>query len=372
MPQPDPAALGPTARLRVRGGSAYAELDWIGQRTCDVDAASLDVLHAFFRHGARDAAHHALATGTPVPAGTLADGRLLAARAALDGGAARVVIGPQMFSVVPMGAQPVGDPLPMDVRGAARRWNGLLRWLLLGEVGEPPGRTEFDRSVRVLTGEGLLVPRPAGTTLADALPRRPLCQMFGMQRGTPIDRYYLGRFVEEMRPRVTPAGHVLDVGGRTNDRLDYRLHGVHRYDALDVGGGPGVTVVADAEDRSAVAAGSVDTVLLFNMLEHCRDPRRVADNVHAWLRPGGSCLAMVPGAQRLHDFPRDYGRPTPDGLATLFAAFEEIEGRTYGNLATAIGSLAGLAAEEFDPATLDEHLPDYPVATCIRARKGAA
>lgn len=363
--------LVPTGRLRCADGGAYAELDWIGARTCAVDGPALDVLQAFLEHGNADAAHHALVTGTPVPAGVLADDRLRAAREALAGGGARIVLGARMFSTVRTAPPPPGpDLLPLDTRGAAQRWTGLLRWLLLGEVEPAPTRAELDDRVRALTAEGLLVPRPAGTALTDALPRRPLCQLFGMQRGTPLDRYYLTRFVEDVRPAVTPAGHVLDVGGETANRIEYRLHGVRRYDALDVAGGPGVTVVGDAADPGTVAAGSVDTVLLFNMLEHTPQPRVVVDNVHAWLRPGGTCLAMVPAAQRLHDFPRDYGRPSPATLAGLFDGFAEVESRSYGNLATAIGSLAGLAAEEFDRETLDEQLPDYPVAVCLRARKG--
>lgn len=363
--------LCPTGRLRSRSGIAYAELDWIAQRTCEVDGQSLDIMQAFFRTGVRDDAYDALIAGERLPADFVGDGQLRAARTSLDADAARIVIGRHLFSIVAADGPPVtGDALPMDARGVAQRWNGLLRWLLLAELHAPgPTRSEFDERVDELTDHGLLAPRPAGTALSDGLPRRPLCQLFGMQRGTPIDRYYLARFIDEARPHVTPAGRVLDIGGQTSNRREYCLTGVRRYDALNIVRGPGTTVVADAAERTAVAPSSVDTVLLFNMLEHCPEPQAVVDNVHEWLVPGGTCLAMVPGAQRLHNFPADYWRPTPDGLASLFKGYHEIENRSYGNLATAIGSLAGLAAEEFDNATLDEYLPDYPVAACVRAGK---
>lgn len=226
-------------------------------------------------------------------------------------------------------------------------------------------RDDFDRSVAELRGLGLLVPA-IGEVRGGALARTPACSMFGLTRGTPIDRYYLGRFVEEVRGEIR--GVTYDLGGTRSNRERLGL-AVAEYRAVDLRAGAGVDVVGDVHDRALLAAGSADSLLCFNVLEHLARPAIVAENLHAWLRPGGKAFAMVPGAQRIHRTPRDYWRLMPDGMELLFAGFARRRLIVYGNLAAAIASLAGVAAEELGREELDARDEAYPVAICVVAEK---
>jgi SAM-dependent methyltransferase len=322
------------------------------------------VVQAFFIAHDVDRAFETVRDGDfDLPDEFVSDERMVRARDAIAAGQARVNIGMRMFAVVSMGnGESDDEQLAIDLRGVAARHVGLLAWLMSADLPASSlsalDRATFDLTIAELSRDGLLAPPPA--RLGEQLPRRPLCQMFGMQRGTPIDRYYLLQFIKEAVTGGLNAGRVLDVGGTLADRIAYRLRGVSSYDALDLEARHGVSIVGNAEEQHVVAPESIDTALLFNVLEHSQSPQLLVDNVRQWLAPGGSCLAMVPAAQRLHDFPVDWGRFSPRSFAALFSDFQHARLYVYGNL-------AGLAAEEFEPETLNEYLPDYPVAIAIHA-----
>jgi hypothetical protein len=78
---------------------------------------------------------------------------------------------------------------------------------------------------------------------------------------------------------------------------------------------------------------------------------------------------MVPNAQRVHELPRDYWRPLPSALESIFDLFAHSQLYVYGNLITQTASYNGIACEEITPEELEFVHPDYPVATCIVAEK---
>lgn len=68
-----------------------------------------------------------------------------------------------------------------------------------------------------------------------------------------------------------------------------------------------------------------DAVVCLSVLEHCKKPWRMAENIEDLLKPGGALMLSAPFAWRLHDYPGDYWRFTPDGIRLLFPriAFKE-------------------------------------------------
>jgi len=230
-----------------------------------------------------------------------------------------------------------------------------------------PTRESFETIVAELVDAGLLSP-PRGTVDWGSLRRaHPICKRFGFSRGTPIDRYYLDKFLSQVRDRVV--GETVEIGGAKQNRDMYRLTNVSNYMTIDSEAHPYVDVVGDAHDSTLLAAESVDSILALNVLEHCADPWLVAKNMHRWLRTGGCAFCMVPNAQRVHNFPRDYWRPLPDGVNWLFREFSSRELFQYGNPTSVVAAHLGIAAEELTQAELDAPHPDYPVATCIVATK---
>jgi SAM-dependent methyltransferase len=244
----------------------------------------------------------------------------------------------------------------------------LQTHLTPAEISFPDlSREDFAREVQRLYVEGFL------TTLAERLDfgsfKRygPLCPNYGYSRGTPIDRYYLEKFIAEIRDQV--AGDTLEVGGRRENQKLYGFNNPHSYTTMDVEPHPDVAVVADVHHADAFKADSFDTVVILNVLEHCENPSLAVANVHRWLRNGGRVFCMVPNAQRVHGAPHDFWRPLPAAIKLLFSAFSRRQLFVYGNTLSTIASLMGVAAEELSPTDLDWHDRDYPVATCIIAEK---
>jgi SAM-dependent methyltransferase len=119
--------------------------------------------------------------------------------------------------------------------------------------------------------------------------------------------------------------------------LDYES-----FDALEVGGSKWESF-GFASYRSANlpeydwCAGTLgerfDIVIAEQVLEHVVDPRAALENSRAMLRPGGTLLLTTPFLIRIHDYPIDCSRWTPQGLTYLLnqCGFPQVETGAWGN-----------------------------------------
>ncbi|MEH2196031.1 MAG: methyltransferase domain-containing protein [Nostoc sp.] len=226
---------------------------------------------------------------------------------------------------------------------------------------------DFRKLVGHLENLGLLSPATGSIDWGDLKKPVPICQAFGLTRGTPVDRYYLSKFLKEIQTQI--GGNILEIGGTPKDKDFYQINPGTSYQILNLEPGPGVDIVGDAHDVSVVKPESFDSVIIFNVLEHCYAPWIVVENIYTWLKPGGKCFAMVPSAIRIHATPVDYWRPLPDAFAWMYKNFSQHKLYVYGNPTTVIASYHGIAVEELTSEELDAYHPDYPVATCIVAEK---
>jgi SAM-dependent methyltransferase len=67
-----------------------------------------------------------------------------------------------------------------------------------------------------------------------------------------------------------------------------------------------------------IETGSVDFVVSISVLEHVREPNRVADEIVRVLKPGGRAYISSPFIAGFHSSPHDYQRYTLPGLVNLF------------------------------------------------------
>lgn len=195
----------------------------------------------------------------------------------------------------------------------------------------------------------------------------PICQAFGLTRGKPVDRYYLNKFIQEIKPQI--AGKILEIGGIAKDKDFYEVNLGSSYQIMNIEPGSGIDIVGDAHNVSIIKPESFDSIISFNVLEHCYAPWQVVENIYTWLKPGGKCFVMVPSAVRLHATPMDYWRPLPDAFAWMFRNFSQQKLYVYGSPITVIASYHGIATEELTTEELEAFHPDFPVATCIVAQK---
>lgn len=66
----------------------------------------------------------------------------------------------------------------------------------------------------------------------------------------------------------------------------------------------------------------VGMVICLSVLEHCDKPWLVAKHIEDVLEPGGRLMLSVPFSWRVHNYPSDYWRFTPEGIRLLFPRME--------------------------------------------------
>jgi SAM-dependent methyltransferase len=207
--------------------------------------------------------------------------------------------------------------------------------------------------------------------LGDLRRLTPMSAFWGFDRGEPIDRYYISRFLSRHAGDVR--GMVLEVGD-----LLYTRHvggeAVESAEVVDVDStNPDATYVSDLATGEGIPSSAFDCVICTQTLQLIYDVESAIETIHRILRPGGVLLATVPGITRIgsDEYPgRWFWSFTPDSVRRLCAdAFDAaaVEVTTYGNVLAATAFLFGLAAEEMTPDELEYRDPEFPVTLGARA-----
>lgn len=126
------------------------------------------------------------------------------------------------------------------------------------------------------------------------------------------------------RSNAEPWGHVLEMGSRDwNGSIRHQFLNAE-YTGVDLEAGPGVDIVADCADLSAVfETASCDVVLCLEVLEHTDKKAAILREMFRLLRPGGVGI-LTAGAP---------GRPKHDGGTDIYENLEP--GWLLGKLAQA-------------------------------------
>jgi len=206
---------------------------------------------------------------------------------------------------------------------------------------------------------------------------KPLSDVFGLDRGTPLDRVFIDRFLCQHREIIS--GDCLEV----EESLYTRKFGqpgcvanVLKYTST-VGGSEKCEIVADLTQPESVPKAKFDTFICTQTLNFIFDLNPVIVSIHKLLKPGGYALITVAGISQIsrYDYERwgDYWRFTDQSLLKLLSqCFDEsnciIE--SYGNVATACLFLQGFAYEDIhDKSILDVSDNTYPVIISATVRK---
>jgi hypothetical protein len=204
---------------------------------------------------------------------------------------------------------------------------------------------------------------------------QPASRVFGLDRGQPIDRYYIEDFLQENTTDIR--GHVLEIGdnhythkfGRDRVEKSEVLHAVE--------GNPEATLIGNLETGQGIPKKSFNCVILTQTLPFLYNVRGAIESVYDALGPGGVVLATVPGICQIsrYDMERwgDFWRFTNLSVQRLFGekfGQERTKVRSYGNVLAAVSFLEGIAAEELERDELAYNDPDYQVLIVARAVKG--
>jgi SAM-dependent methyltransferase len=200
----------------------------------------------------------------------------------------------------------------------------------------------------------------------------PFSTRWGFDRGTPVDRYYLERFLEKHRPHIR--GDVLEIQLPIyTRRYGHDLGAVHTVD-IDPAHAP--TYLCDlSRAEQMLPANRYDCVLLPFTLHILRDVEGALRNVLRTTKPGGVILAATSGFVPLMPDGPDYWHTTADGWTELTRrawAGCDIAIQSHGNCLAGVAALLGLASEELTAAELDTRDRRYPVTITIFCRKAGA
>ncbi len=199
----------------------------------------------------------------------------------------------------------------------------------------------------------------------------PVSDRWGFDRGTPVDRYYIARFLEENRQDIH--GRVLEI--KDSGYTELYGYGVENADVLDIdASNPHATIVADLCAADMVPSNSYDCFVLTQTLQFMPEIGAALSHAHRILCTGGVLLATLPGLSRVERAyaELDYWRFTPASCQLLFGKVfgaGQVRVRSYGNVLAAVAFLAGMASEELSERDLESHDDLYPVVLAVRAVK---
>ena len=204
----------------------------------------------------------------------------------------------------------------------------------------------------------------------------PISTTFGFDRGLPIDRYYIERFLQSHSADIL--GRVLEIGDSGYTR---RFGGerVTHFDVLHaVSGNSLATLVGDLATGTGIPQSTFDCMVLTQTLHVVYGVRAAVANSFTALKPGGVLLATLPGISQVsrYDMDRwgDYWRLTDASARRLFGGVfgpENVQVVTFGNVLAACAFLQGLAAHELRRDELEYRDRDYQVTIGVRAVKRA-
>jgi SAM-dependent methyltransferase len=207
---------------------------------------------------------------------------------------------------------------------------------------------------------------------------RPHRKNFGLNRGEPIDRFYIEVFLANYQELIR--GSVAEISDGNYTR---RFGGgrVERSDVIDINEkNDQRTMTIDLTQTIATPTDVFDCIICTQTVFEIRDYAAAVRSLFRMLRPGGSLLATVPGitqsvrGEMLGGAGDDWWRFTARSARRAFGeVFPEksLAIHTYGNVLAATALLHGLVQDELTRDELEYYDPDYEVIIGIKATKPA-
>ena len=255
--------------------------------------------------------------------------------------------------------------------------DGMTFYLQDVSDGKPLSSENTLSEVRVtVTGQDRPNPPPGSIRFGSFRRLTPISRQWGWDRGRPIDRYYIEKFLADHSEDIR--GHVLEIGD-----ADYtRRFGGGRVTSSDVlnlhAGVPGITIVGDLSRAPHIDSEVFDCIILTQTLQYVYDFRAAVRTLDRILKPSGVVLASVPGISQTADAQWGEYWCWCFTRLSIRRLFEEVFPRTnvnveaWGNVLAATAFLQGLAVEELSREELDHQDPGYDVTIAVRAAKAQA
>ena len=195
----------------------------------------------------------------------------------------------------------------------------------------------------------------------------PVSRVFGLDRGEPIDRYYIEKFIGIEGKVLSKVSRTLEVGELLYSNIFFPDA---EHEVLDYGLG------MDLTKSDTIKENYYDVFICTQTLNFIYDVRSAIRGCFNLLKPGGVMLATVAGnisQISRYDMDRwgDYWRFTDKSIRLLVGETfgDNVSVYPFGNSMAATAFIQGLCVEEVDNKLLDVCDPDYSIVIGIVAQK---
>ena len=202
----------------------------------------------------------------------------------------------------------------------------------------------------------------------------PVSTVFGLDRGTPIDRYYIENFLRSQSTHIR--GVVLEIAESSYSKQ----FGGERVTAFEVlhytHDNKNATIVGDLCDHRSLPANKIDCFICTQTFQFIYNYKDAIRGAYHMLKEGGVLLATVAGISQISRYDMDkwgdYWRFTS---LSAKASFEEVFGQNnvtvqaYGNVLSSTAFLHGISVEELTTKELDATDDNYQMLITIVAFK---
>jgi len=201
----------------------------------------------------------------------------------------------------------------------------------------------------------------------------PFSKAFGYDRGGPIDRYYIEKFLQQESESI--CGRVLEIGDNSYTLL-YGDGKVVKSDILHVDEkNPAATFIGDISNAPHIPSNNFDCIIFTQTLHLIYDFKEALRTCHRILKPGGTLLLTVPYITSIDHGEWNstwYWAFTDKAFIPLMA--ETFPGslakvQSFGNVFAASAFLYGMGLPEVSKGKLDYHDPHFQVIITVKTIK---
>lgn len=193
----------------------------------------------------------------------------------------------------------------------------------------------------------------------------PVSRLYGNERGTPVDRFYIERFLKTQSSRLKKTERILEVG---EDTYSKQFFPNGRHDILDYSKG------MDLTKEETLPENQYDVFICTQVFHQIYDVKSAIRGAYYLLKPGGTMLATVCGniskLARNDEYEHYWGFTNLSiGLLIQEMFGNDIEVESYGNVAIANAFIQGIPVEEMDSSLFDMKDEDFTICISVVATK---
>ena len=199
---------------------------------------------------------------------------------------------------------------------------------------------------------------------------RPISVKHGFDRGLPVDRFYIERFLKDNKQHIR--GACLEVVDNTYT-MKFGEDRVTKSDAIDIFKTRVATIHGDLRNLSGlIPDNTYDTVILTQTLHVIDEYEQAIKECHRILKPGGNILVTVPTISPAWHLSVNMWRFSPRSAQYVFAKhfdFSKIKVIPLGNGISTEMFWLGMAVEDMTTEELQKDDLGYPTIIGIVATK---